>query len=73
MDGFWIDGRICWTLSYRRDYDLQYTVTHTHTHTHVSTVKSSLPLLGSSFQLRMFPVLSVPELSPASVTSFQQQ
>jgi hypothetical protein len=36
-------------------------------------VTSSLPLLGGGFQRRMFPLLWVPELSPASATSFSQQ
>jgi hypothetical protein len=48
------------------DYNLDFTVTHTL----VSTVTSSLPLFGSSFQLHMFPFLWVPELSLASATSF---
>jgi hypothetical protein len=39
----------------------------------VSTVKFSLSLLGSGFQRWTFPLLSVPELSPASATSFSQQ
>jgi hypothetical protein len=50
------------------DYTLQYTVTHTRTL--VPTVTSSLPLLSSGFQLRTFPFLWIPELSPASATSF---
>jgi hypothetical protein len=47
------------------DYTLQYTITHTL----VSTVTSSLLLMGSGFQWQTFPVLWVPELSPASATS----
>jgi hypothetical protein len=42
-------------------------------HTLVSTVTSSLSLLGSGFQRRTFPFPMVPERSPASVTSFSQQ
>jgi hypothetical protein len=41
--------------------------------TRVSTVPCSIPFLGSGFQQRTFPFLSVPELSPASATSFSQQ
>jgi hypothetical protein len=52
-----------------RDYNLQFTITHTL----VCTVKYSLPLLGSGFQLRLFPFLWVPKLSSASATSFYQQ
>jgi hypothetical protein len=48
------------------DYTLQFTITHIL----VSTVTSSLPLLGSGFQRRIFPFLLVPNLSPASATSF---
>jgi hypothetical protein len=44
-----------------------------HTHTLMSTVMSSLPLLGSGFQRWAFPFLWVPELSQASAISFQQQ
>jgi hypothetical protein len=44
-----------------RDYTLQFTVT------------SSLPLLGSGFQRRTFSFRWVPELSPASSTSFLEQ
>jgi hypothetical protein len=51
-----------------RDYTLQVTITRTRTL--VSTVT---PLLGSGFQRRAFPLLWVPELSPASATSFSQQ
>jgi hypothetical protein len=46
------------------DYTLQFTITQTHTL--VSTVTSSLPLLGSGFQQWTFPHLWVPELSLAS-------
>jgi hypothetical protein len=42
-------------------------------YTLVLPVTSSLPLLCSGFQRRMFPFLWVPELSPASATSFSQQ
>jgi hypothetical protein len=42
-------------------------------HTLVSTFTSSLLLLGSGFQQRTFLFLWIPELSPASVTSFSQQ
>jgi hypothetical protein len=51
------------------DYTLQFTVTHTL----VSTVTSSLPLFGTGFQPRTSLFLWVPELSPASATSFTQQ
>jgi hypothetical protein len=44
-----------------------------HTHTPVATVTSSLPLRGSGFQHQTFPFLWVPELFPASATSFSQQ
>jgi hypothetical protein len=67
-DGFWIDVQIYWTLDTARDYTLQFNITHTL----VSTVTSSLPLLGSGFQRRIFTVW-VPELSPASTTSFSEQ
>jgi hypothetical protein len=43
------------------------------THTLVSTVTSSLPLLGSAFQRRTFPCPGVSKRSPASATSFYQQ
>lgn len=46
---------------------------HTRAHTLVPTVMSSLPLLGSGFQRRMSPFLSIAELSPASAASFSQQ
>jgi hypothetical protein len=49
-----------------RDYTMQLTITHTL----VPTVTSSLPLLGSGFQLRSFPFLRPNELPPASATSF---
>jgi hypothetical protein len=55
-----------------RDYTLQFTTTHTL----VSTVTSSLPLLGSGFQRRTFPFFWAPELSrsqlPASNSSSLQ-
>jgi hypothetical protein len=51
------------------DYTLQCTVTHKL----VSTVTSTLPLLGIGFQRRTFPFLWVPELFPASATSFVWQ
>jgi hypothetical protein len=50
-----------------RDHILQFAVTL------LSMVTSSLPLLGSGFQRRTLPILWVPELSPASATSFSQQ
>jgi hypothetical protein len=46
---------------------------YTHARTLVSTVTSSLPLLGSSIQRRTFSFLWVPEVSPASATSFSKQ
>jgi hypothetical protein len=49
-----------------RDYTLRVTITHTL----VTTVTSSLTLFGSGFQRRTLPLLWVPELSPASATSF---
>jgi hypothetical protein len=39
----------------------------------MSTVMSSMPLVGSGFQRQTFPFLWVPKLSPASATSFSQQ
>jgi hypothetical protein len=51
------------------DYAVHFTVTHTP----LSTVTSSVPLLGSGLQRRMFPFLCVPELSAASATSSSQQ
>jgi hypothetical protein len=56
-----------------RDYNLQFTITLTHTHTLVSTVTSSLAIVGSGFQRQTFSFLRVPELLPASATSFSQQ
>jgi hypothetical protein len=44
-----------------------------HTNRLVSTVTSSIPLPGSGFQRRTSPLFSVPELCPASATSFWQQ
>jgi hypothetical protein len=41
--------------------------------TRLSTVTSSLPLLGSGFQRRTFFFLRIHQLSPASTTSFSQQ
>jgi hypothetical protein len=61
IDGSWTDNRI-----YTPDYTLQFTVTHKL----MSTVTSSLSLLGSGFQRRTFPFLWVPELSPVSAASF---
>jgi hypothetical protein len=55
IDEFWINDRI-----YRNTH------THTHTHTLVPAVTSVLPLLGIGFHRRMFPLLWVPELSPAT-------
>jgi hypothetical protein len=49
-----------------RDYALQFTITHTL----VSIATSSLLLLGNGFQRLTFSFLWVPELSPASATSF---
>jgi hypothetical protein len=42
-------------------------------HTLMSTVTYTLPLLGRGFQRRTFSFLWIPELSPASATSFSQQ
>jgi hypothetical protein len=47
------------------NYILQYTITHTSVDSHVL-----LPLLGSGFHWQTFPFLWVPELIPASSTSF---
>jgi hypothetical protein len=67
IDGLWIDDRIYWTPWHTtRDYILQVTITHTL----VFTVTSSLSLLCSGFQWRTFPFLRVPQLSPASATSY---
>jgi hypothetical protein len=52
-----------------RDFTSHFTVTHTP----ISTVTTSLPLLGGSFQRWTSPFLWVPELSPVSATSFSQQ
>jgi hypothetical protein len=62
----WIDDRIYWTLWYSTW--LHFTI-HCYTYTLVSTVTSSLPLLGSGFNGRRFPSSGF----PASVTSFSQQ
>jgi hypothetical protein len=71
INGFWTDAQVHRTLWYSAW--LHFTVHYyTHTHTHQYPVTSSLPLLGSGFQRRTFPSLWVPELSPASVTSFSQ-
>jgi hypothetical protein len=72
VDWFWIDDQIYWTRGYGTS--VRFTV-HCLTCTHplVSTVTSSLSLLGSSFQQWMFPFLLVPRLSSASGTSFSQQ
>jgi hypothetical protein len=51
------------------DYVLQFTITDTL----VSTLTSSLLLLGSGFQQQMFPFLWVPKLSPALAINFSQQ
>jgi hypothetical protein len=51
------------------DYILQFIVTRTV----LSTATSSLLLLSSGFQQRTFLFFWVPELSPASATSFSQQ
>jgi hypothetical protein len=52
IDGVWIDDRFIGLFDTMRDYTLQFTITHT-----VSTVTSSLPLLGSGFQRRTFTFL----------------
>jgi hypothetical protein len=52
-----------------RDYILQLIITRIL----VSTVTSSLPLLGSGFQLRAMTFLWVPKRSPASAVSVWQQ
>jgi hypothetical protein len=70
IDRYWMDDQIYWTLWY--SMWLQFIVC-CYTHTLMSTVTSSLPLFGSSFQWRMFPFLWVPKLSLASATSFPQQ
>jgi hypothetical protein len=50
-----------------------YTLQFTATHVLVSTVTSSLPLLGRGFQQWTFRFLWIPKLSLASATSFWQQ
>jgi hypothetical protein len=72
LDGFCTDDWIYWTLWYSEwlHFTIQRTHIHTHIHAPVSTVTSSLPLLGSGFQPRTFLFLWVSKLSPASATSF---
>jgi hypothetical protein len=70
VDGFWIYDRthcILWYSGWLQ-FIWQY-----YTHTLVTTIKSSLQLLGTGFQMRTFHILWVPELSPASATNFSQQ
>jgi hypothetical protein len=52
----------------QRATTLYSTMLHTHIGLPVSTVTSSLPLLGSDFRRRRFPFLWVPELPLASAT-----
>jgi hypothetical protein len=47
---------------------LHFTV-HYYTYKLVTTLTSSLPLLGNAFQRRTFPFLWVPKLSLSSATS----
>jgi hypothetical protein len=72
IDGVWNGNWIYYTLTlvttnkYGSLIELhtpKITVTAAH-------IKSSQSLLGSGFQRRTFPFLRVPELSPASATSF---
>jgi hypothetical protein len=51
------------------DHILHLTITHAL----VSTVTSSLPLLGSGFQRPTFPFFCVPKLFPPSATSLYHQ
>jgi hypothetical protein len=67
--GFGLIIRVIGLFDTALDYTLQFTITHTL----VSTVTSSLPLLGSGFQQRTFSFFCVPERSPASATNFSQQ
>jgi hypothetical protein len=57
IGGVWIDDRIYWTLIKTRDYTVHITIPHR---------VFSLTLLGSGF-----PFLCIPELTPASTTSFK--
>jgi hypothetical protein len=68
---FWIDDRIYVHFGTVRDYTLEITLTQTRAcaDTLVSSASSLMPLLGSGFQRRAFPILWNPELSPASTTS----
>jgi hypothetical protein len=67
-DGFWL---MTWFIAHFdtvHDYTLQFTITHTL----LPTVTSSLPLLGSSFQRRIFHPLgsqTVPGLSYQHLTA----
>jgi hypothetical protein len=53
---WWLD--LLHAVDTARDYILQFTITHTLLL--MSTVTPSLPLLGSGFQRRTFPLLWVP-------------
>jgi hypothetical protein len=67
VDGVWIGNWIYWTLWHiTRDYNSQITVTERL----VFSVTVFTVLLGSGFQRQTFPFLRLPELSPASATSF---
>jgi hypothetical protein len=68
VDEVWISRCIYWALT-ERNYSLTELRTSRITVT-TARMESFQPLLGSSFQWRTFLLLWVPELSPASATSF---
>jgi hypothetical protein len=67
--GFWLMTGFIAHSHTERVYTLQFTLTRPL----VSRVTSLMPLLGSSFQREMIPILWVPEWFPTSAISFQQQ
>jgi hypothetical protein len=71
---FWIDNRIYWALRYSAW--LSFTIHHyTHTHTYTSIYSHVFtrccPVTASNTDV--FPFLLVPEISPASGTSYSHQ